>query len=232
MSLTWGGYEGDKTAIITPGARQLDMGYWIVNQKASHYDRGLIKFDLAPLQGKKVKKAWLKLTVRPNQSYLPNQLKAPMPIYPMLKAWDVGDKPKYWVDRRGMGKGRPNCEHQAYPTKWEKKLASGDTDRGKQMSTLEAEDGVNILPGAKADVTELVKAWLGGTLKNHGMIIGKDLPSDIAKIHPGGINLPKDKRAEPIAKYKKLYGAGLVPFFSSDEPADVDFRPRLIVELE
>lgn len=223
MSLTFGGYEGDKTAIISPRARTLDLGYWIVNQKASHYDRGLLRFDLAALQGKKIKQAILKLTVRQGQKYLASKLAAPMPIYPMLKPWVEGDAVAH-VDTRGLAKGMPNVFYQAYPEKWERPLASGSTDHGPQCATLEPEEGVNPSPGARADVTALVNDWLSGKLENHGLLIGADLPEELVGSHPG--------MGGKVEAYKQLWSHGLVSFFSSDEPTDQDYRPRLIVIFE
>lgn len=222
LSLTWGGYEGDKTAMTTPRDRQLDIGFWSVNAQAAHYDRALLRFDLGPLAGKKVKQAWLRLTVRPNQTYLPSSMKGSFPVYPMLKQWKEGDGVAH-VDERGLGKGLPNVHYQAWPVKWEKPLASGPADHGRAMAELvpTGNDG-NVLPGAKADITGLVSAWLDGTLPNHGMLLGNDLPDELAGTHPG----------QAKGAYLKLYDGGLVPFYSSDEPDDADFRPRLVVVLE
>lgn len=36
----------------------------------------------------------------------------------------------------------------------------------------------------------------------------------------------------PAVGYLKLYDGGLVPFYSSDEPDNSDFRPRLVVALD
>ncbi|MCZ7647301.1 MAG: hypothetical protein M5U26_18930 [Planctomycetota bacterium] len=223
LALACGGYEGDHTAMIYPRARTLDLGYWIANTKASHYDRGLLKFDLAPLLGKRVKQAILKLTVRQGQKYLAGELAAPLPVYPMLKPWAEGDG-VLQVDERGLAKGHPNVYYQAYPVKWEQELASGASDHGPQRATLEPEKGVNPCPGARADVTELVQDWLSGKLPNHGLLIGPDLPAELAGVHPG-----TDGQVEA---FKKLWPHGLVPFFSSDEPSDLDYRPRLLVVLE
>jgi hypothetical protein len=221
VALTWGGSEGQMTTRTTPRNRILGIGNLTVNRRSAYYGRGLIRFDLAPLEGKKIQQAWLRLTIRPNQPYRPSRLKQPLPVHPMLKPWKEGDGVTY-VGRRGRGKGLPNFEYQAYPFKWELPLASGPSDCGEAEAELLPDKSGNLLPEAAADVTNLVRSWLSGKLTNYGMAIGKPAPKAMAATHP---------RDAPDG-YAQLYDAGLVPFFSSDEPDDLDFRPRLVVVLE
>jgi len=221
MWLSIGGYEGDRTSIIHPRDRQLDMGWWCINDANAYYCRGLIRFKLAALNGKRIKQAWLKFSIRPGQNYQPAEMKGAMPVYPLLKEWKEAPKTT-WVDERKMGVGLPNVHYHAFPAKWEKPLASGASDRGPEMAVLEGEKGVNLLHGAKADVTKLVQDMAAGKLPNYGFLIGKDLPEELAQDHP----------KKHMDAYKKLYEHGSIPFFSKDEPDDKDFRPRLIVVLE
>ncbi len=221
LALTWGGSEGQQTARTEPGSRVFAIGNLTVNRRSAYYARGLLRFDLEPLRGKKVKKAWLRMTIRPNQPYRPGELKQSMEIYPMLKPWKEGIGTVY-VDRRGMGKGFPSYLYQAFPVKWESPLASGDSDNGKVTAKLIADDAENVLPSAKADVTELVNLWIDDKLANHGVVIGSPLPSAIVTIHP----------RDAVKEYAELYNGSLVPFFSSDERDDIAFRPRLVVVLE
>jgi hypothetical protein len=199
------------------------MGYWIVNQKASYYARGLFRFNLEQIKGKKVKLAIFKLSIKQNQKHLPSVLKQAFPVYAMKKTWNEGTT-IYHVDKRGGGKGEPNVFYQAYPVKWEKHLASGKSDRTTKISELIIDPYQNVMPGARSDITKTVNDWTNGKLKNYGIIIGKDLPVSLNNIHPG--------LGKKIDEYKKLYNAGAVPFISSEENVDKTFTPRLIVVLE
>ncbi|PCJ51603.1 MAG: hypothetical protein COA79_25750 [Planctomycetota bacterium] len=231
MGLTYGGYEGDRTGIINPANQLVEMGYWIVNAKASYYARGLFRFNLEQVKGKKIKLALFKLSIKQNQPYLPAVLKQSFPIYAMKKTWKEG-KPrmswgklsgKFFVDSRGLAKGHPNYAYQAWPTRWEKHLASGDSDRTEKISNLVIDPYQHITPGARADLTETVNAWTSGKLENNGILIGNDLPKSLNNIHPG--------KGGKTAEYKKLYSGGAVPFISS-ENGDKPFTPRLIIVLE
>jgi len=232
MSLSFGGYEGARSNVITPSAPTVDIGYWIVNKKASFYSRGLFRFDLESIKGKKVKSAILKLSIKQNQKYLPPVLKQSFPVYAMKKTWKEGvvreirgkSDGRYFVDGRGLSKGHPNVYYQAWPTKWEKDLASGESDRSEQVAELVIDPKQLKMPGARADLTALVNSWLSGEVENHGILIGKDLPKELHAVHPGLDN--------KVEEYKKLYNGGAVPFVSSDEASDLAYSPRLIVVLE
>ncbi len=225
MTFSYGGYENDRTSIISPQSNRVDVGYWIVNRKASFYARGLFRFNLDAIKGKKVKAAYLKLSIKQNQKYLPPVLKQSFPIYAMKKTWKEGQREKkYHVDKRGLSEGMPNYLYQAYPTKWTAHLASSDEDRTKQYSELVIDPEQLQIPGARADVTQLVQEWVSGELENNGFLIGKDLPKELNNVHPG-----LDGKVD---EYKKLYNGGAVPFISSDEPIDTAFTPRLIVVLD
>ena len=226
LSLGFGGYEGASTGIIHPTANTVSIGYWIVNQKASYYARGLFRFDLSHLHGKRVQHAYLKLSIKQNQKYLPPVLKSTMPIYAMRKSWQSNstDMNSIFVDERGLGIGYPNTYYQAYPNKWDEQLASGASDHSEQIAELHIDPQQVRMPGARADLTALVNDWLSGTQENHGIIIGADLPKELNNVHPG-----LDGKVDA---YKKLYADGAVPFISSDESVDREFSPRLVLVFE
>ncbi|PCJ51604.1 MAG: hypothetical protein COA79_25755 [Planctomycetota bacterium] len=229
-NLTYGGYEGDRSGVVNFNRPLAEIGYWLVNKKASYYSRGLFRFNLDQIKGKKVKLAIFKLSIKQNQKYLPPVLKQSFPIHAMKKAWNEGIKTKYIKrnkrtpeNKKGLGKGHTNFRSQAWPNLWEKHLASGATDRTDKISELVIDPYQHIMPGARADLTETVNDWTSGKLKNHGIIIGKDVPDTLNNIHPG--------KGGKTAEYKKLYSGGAVPFISS-ESGDKPFRPRLIIVLE
>ncbi|PCJ56352.1 MAG: hypothetical protein COA79_18820 [Planctomycetota bacterium] len=229
LALATGGYEGDQTKIIYPMSRNLNLGYWIVNKKASFYSRMLLKFDLESLKGKAVKKAYIKLYIRKSVRHYADKMRRNFNVYPMLKPWKA-DRPNLkskrtaiHVDKRGIGKGYPNVEYQAYPTKWEKPLASGSKDHGNKLSEFVPDDE-KLMSGAKADITGIIKDWIKNPEKNYGIIIGDDLPKELVNVHPGLGDKSDD--------YRKLGGDKMIKFLSSEEPSDKIFSPKLVIVLE